>query len=63
MHAWGRTPGATCPGCGAWSERVHSGYERRISDTAVSGRELLLHLRVRRFFCGNAACEKRTFAE
>ncbi|MFD4537991.1 transposase family protein [Kitasatospora sp. NPDC058492] len=46
MQAHGRAPGAECPGCGSWSERVHSGYERRISDTAVSGQELVLHLRV-----------------
>ncbi|MGW2398213.1 transposase family protein, partial [Kitasatospora sp. NPDC001664] len=53
VHARGRTAGASCPGCGAWSERVHSGYERRIGDTAVCGQELVLHLRVRRFFCDN----------
>ncbi|MFD8594994.1 ISL3 family transposase [Kitasatospora sp. NPDC059646] len=63
VHARGRAPGAECPGCGRWSGRVHSGYERRVSDTAVSGQELLLHLRVRRFFCDTAGCGKRTFAE
>ncbi|MFJ9448614.1 ISL3 family transposase [Kitasatospora sp. NPDC101235] len=63
VHARGRTPGASCTGCGTWSDRVHSGYERRISDTAVSGQELVLHLRVRRFFCDSAECGKWTFAE
>ncbi|MEV8328958.1 ISL3 family transposase [Kitasatospora sp. NPDC056731] len=63
VHARGRTLGASCPGCGAWSERVHSGYERRVTDTAVSGQELVLHLRVRRFFCDSSGCGKRTFAE
>ncbi|MFC8452554.1 ISL3 family transposase [Kitasatospora sp. NPDC057223] len=63
VHARGRTAGASCPGCGAWSERVHSGYERRVTDTAVSGQELVLHLRVRRFFCDSPGCGKRTFAE
>ncbi|MFJ6769907.1 transposase family protein [Kitasatospora sp. NPDC091257] len=63
VHARGRTSGASCTGCGTWSDRVHSGYERRISDTAVSGQELVLHLRVRRFFCDSAECGKRTFAE
>ncbi|MFF1870266.1 transposase family protein [Kitasatospora herbaricolor] len=52
-----------CPGCGNWSERIHSGYERRISDRAVFGHELVLHLRVRRFFCETAECGSRTFAE
>ncbi|MGW3045526.1 ISL3 family transposase [Kitasatospora sp. NPDC001159] len=63
VHARGRAPGAECPGCGGWSDRAHSGYERRIGDTAVSGRELVLHLRVRRFFCDRAECGRRTFAE
>ncbi|MEU0990659.1 transposase family protein [Streptomyces sp. NPDC005953] len=63
VSARGRAPGAECPGCGSWSGRVHSGYERRIGDTAVCGQELVLHLRVRRFFCDNAECGKRTFAE
>ncbi|MFJ6140960.1 ISL3 family transposase [Kitasatospora sp. NPDC092286] len=63
VHARGRASGATCAGCGAWSERAHSSYERLVGDTAVCGQELVLHLRVRRFFCDNAECGKRTFAE
>jgi transposase len=42
---------------------VHSRYERQISDTAVSGRELLIHLGVRRFFSDNVACSKKIFSE
>jgi transposase len=56
-------PQAACPACGDLAQRVHSRYERRISDSAVSGRELLVHLQVRRFFCGNAACPKKVFSE
>lgn len=52
-----------CPGCGIVSGRVHSRYDRRLLDTAVAGRELLIRLRVRRFFCGNTECGRRTFAE
>ncbi|MEU5386637.1 ISL3 family transposase [Kitasatospora cineracea] len=63
VHARGRAPGAECPGCARWSGRVHSGYERRVGDAAVSGQELVLHLRVRRFFCDNDDCGRRTFAE
>ena len=37
-----------CPSCGTLSGRVHSRYERRLSDTAVAGREMLIRLRVRR---------------
>jgi transposase IS204/IS1001/IS1096/IS1165 family protein len=28
-----------CPGCGTLSRRVHSRYRRRLSDTAITGRE------------------------
>lgn len=52
-----------CPGCGIVSGRVHSRYDRRLLDTAVAGRELLIRLRVRRFFCGNTECGRKTFAE
>jgi transposase len=42
---------------------VHSRYERRLADTGVAGREVLIQLRVRRFFCASEACGKKTFAE
>jgi transposase len=58
-----RAAQAACPACGVRSLRVHSRYERRIADTAVSGREMLIHLQVRRFFCGNEACSKKIFSE
>jgi transposase len=54
---------AACPACGFGSTRVHSAYLRRLSDTAVAGRELVIQLRVRRFFCGNAECGRTTFVE
>ncbi|MGC7103042.1 transposase family protein [Amycolatopsis lurida] len=52
-----------CPGCGSRSGRVHSRYERRVSDAAIGGQEMLICLQVRRFFCGNEECSKKTFAE
>ncbi|MFB9474747.1 transposase family protein [Nonomuraea salmonea] len=54
---------AACPSCGTRSQQVHSRYERRLSDTAVGGQEVLIHLGVRRFFCRAATCVKVTFAE
>ncbi|MFC9434756.1 ISL3 family transposase [Nocardia sp. NPDC057030] len=53
---------APCPGCTAPSRRVHSRYRRRLSDTSITGREVVIVLRVRRF-CDNIDCGKRTFAE
>ena len=45
------------------SRRVHSRYERTLADTASGGQEVLIRLGARRFFCGNGACAKGTFAE
>jgi transposase len=56
-------PAAECPGCGSRSERVHSRYQRCLSDAAVGGAETLICLRMRRFFCGNSDCARKTFAE
>jgi transposase len=55
--------GAACPGCGMVSRRVHSCYQRRLSDTPSGCQEVLIVLRARRFICGNPACAKVTFAE
>ncbi|WP_283780412.1 ISL3 family transposase [Nocardia sputi] len=52
-----------CPGCGTLSGRVHSRYQRRLSDTSITGREVVIGLRVRRLFCGNSDCGKTTFVE
>ncbi|MEV2221763.1 ISL3 family transposase [Nocardia vinacea] len=52
-----------CPGCGMLSGRVHSRYRRRLSDTSITGREVVIGLRIRRLFCDNFDCGKTTFAE
>lgn len=54
---------AACPGCGTLSRRVHSRYRRRLADTAITGREVVIRLMVRRLFCDNSECGRRTFAE
>jgi transposase len=59
----GLTVETACPGCGATSRRVRSHHQRQLSDTASGGREVLIHLQARRFFCGNGACAEGTFAE
>jgi transposase len=58
-----RAEGASCPHCGQFSERVHSGYERRLADAPVGGQPVTIWLAVRRFFCGNPDCAAVTFAE
>ena len=54
---------AGCPACGVASRRVHSRYARRLSDWSVSGREVLIDVQVRRFFCLNISCDKKVFGE
>jgi transposase len=54
---------AACPTCGTVSARVHSRYQRRLSDTAIGGREVSIRLRVRRLFCANTDCTRTTFTE
>lgn len=55
-------PAAACPARRRISSRVHSRYERRLADTAVAGRQVVIQLRVRRFLCAGG-CRKKTFAE
>ena len=63
IQASTQTVRAACPACGAVSRWVHSRYERRLADTAVAAQETMIQLQVRRFFCRNEACAKKTFAE
>ncbi|MBF6303188.1 transposase family protein, partial [Nocardia amamiensis] len=63
IHADITAQGASCPGCTCWSVRVHSRYQRCLSDAAVGGTETLICLRVRRFYCDNPDCARATFAE
>ncbi|MEQ7124877.1 transposase family protein [Actinopolymorpha sp. B11F2] len=58
-----RRTDVACPRCGSVSRRVHSRYWRRLADTAVGGRPVLIKLEVRRLFCSAASCPAVTFAE
>jgi transposase len=63
LRAQGRAGQAACPRCGRLSGRVHSRYARRLADAAIGGRQVLICLQVRRFFCGSPDCPRTTFAE
>lgn len=54
---------AVCPGCGSQSSRIHSSYLRFPADVPSPGQRVVLCLWVRRFFCRDAACGRRTFIE
>ena len=61
--ARGARPGGHCPDCGRASRAVHSRYRRHPADLPSLGRRVRVGLRVRRFYCRNARCARRTFAE
>jgi len=63
MQLFARTTTAICPQCHQESARPHSYYYRSPADLPCIGLPVRLRIRVRRFFCGNDQCSKRTFAE
>lgn len=56
-------PREACPGCGTESDHVHSIYQRRPFDLPFFGQAVRLCAQVRRFFCDNPSCGRKTFAE
>jgi transposase len=60
LSAHGRRDHGRCPDCGRISNAMHS---RNPADLPSLGREVRLSLRVRRFYCRNPECGRRTFTE
>ncbi|MFF3699037.1 ISL3 family transposase [Streptomyces sp. NPDC002221] len=56
-------PPPRCPDCRARVRRVHSAYERSLGERPLGGQQLVVRLRVRRFFCDRPLCRRRTFVE
>jgi len=54
---------SACPDCSQESVRIHSHYTRKPADLPCSGLSVQLHLSIRRFFCDNPTCLRRTFTE
>ena len=52
-----------CPLCGTAATRIHSRYQRTVQDLSVQNVQVLLHLRVRKFYCDQPACPRRIFTE
>jgi transposase len=55
--------GGSCPGCGEQSTLRHGWHQRRLQDLPVQGLVVTVKLRVIRWRCGNAECERQTFAD
>src|SRR5258708_4770211 len=54
---------ATCPDCAQESRKVPSRYPRPLADVSFLDYAVVLRGQVRRFFCSNGACARKTFAE
>lgn len=54
---------AARPGCGCWSSRIHGSYLRFPRDLPMSGKLVVVSLRVRRFVCAEGSCPRKTFTE
>ena len=52
-----------CKYCGQESENVHSTYTRTISDLPIQSYKVKLIINVKKYFCKNAKCQHKTFAE
>src|SRR3712207_1067592 len=52
-----------CPLCDQPATRVHSRYQRTLTDLPAVGRRVRLRVQVRRFFCDNPGCQRAIFAE
>jgi transposase len=53
----------SCPECRQPFSRVHSRYTRTLADLPCQGRAVRLLIQVRRFFCDESACSRKTFAK
>ena len=54
---------AVCPYCQQESNKVHSRYTRHVIDLPILGNKCILHVGVRKFFCKNKECGRKTFSE
>ncbi|MFD4135305.1 transposase family protein [Streptomyces goshikiensis] len=56
-------PPGPCPLCQHPAARVHIRYWRHIAGLPASGRQMVVRLRVRRFFCDQSQCRRQTYVE
>ncbi|MGW9031869.1 ISL3 family transposase [Streptomyces sp. NPDC055722] len=52
-----------CPVCGTPTAKVHGYHHRTMTDVPVDGRQVVVHLRVRRLVCPVLGCRRQTFRE
>ncbi|MFJ3310956.1 ISL3 family transposase [Streptomyces sp. NPDC086549] len=52
-----------CPDCRRQARRVHSMYQRTLAERPLGSRQVIVRLRVRRYFCDRRSCSRTTFVE
>ncbi|MFF4180792.1 transposase family protein [Streptomyces sp. NPDC001750] len=52
-----------CPVCGTPTAKVHGYHRRTVRDVPIDGRQVVVHLRVRRLACPALGCWRQTFCE
>lgn len=52
-----------CPFCGKETRTLHSTYSRRISDTPIQNKSVVLNITAYRYYCENSECSCKVFAE
>jgi transposase len=57
------SPTSCCPLCSEPSSSVKSHYRRTLREVPCGGRQVLLALTVRKFYCRNLYCSRKVFAE
>jgi transposase len=63
IHVQTRRPQVPCPERGCVTARVHSRYTRTLADLPWQGCTVTIRVQTRRFFCPEATCPRRIFAE
>lgn len=63
LRVCARQTSVPCPLCTTPTQRIHSHYERTLTDLPWAQYRVRLQLRVRKWFCRNRRCHRRIFTE
>lgn len=63
VEAVSTTHPGRCPDCRKQARRIHSTYQRILDEGPLASRQVIVRLRVRRYFCDRRSCSRKTFVE
>jgi hypothetical protein len=63
VEAASKTRPGRCPDCRKQARRIHSMYQRALNERLLGLRQVVIRLRVRRYFCDRKCCFRKTFVE